>query len=156
MTTSRESIVILMAEDDEDYYLLAKEAFKQFRLLNELRRVEDGEEVMDYLLRRGKYENPEDSPRPGLILLDLNMPKKTGLEALKEFKSNSDLAQIPVVMLTISRDKKDILRSYTLGANSFVTKPLAFNQLVEALSVFKQYWFEIVELPERPPLDFLK
>lgn len=147
MVREKKPVLILMAEDDEDYYLLTKEALERLRVINEFRRVEDGEELMDYLLHRGKYQNPKDAPRPGLIFLDLNMPKKNGLEALAEIKSNPALRQIPVIMLTISRDKKDISASYNLGANSFVTKPLGFNQLLEALSVFDEYWFEIVELP---------
>ncbi|OGW91918.1 MAG: two-component system response regulator [Omnitrophica bacterium RIFCSPHIGHO2_02_FULL_63_14] len=140
---------ILMAEDDEDYFLVAEEAFKQFNLPNPLKHVTDGEELMDYLLRRGRYRQPADSPRPGVIFLDLNMPRKTGLEALKEIKANPELCHIPVVMLTISKDEKDIETSYDLGAASFITKPLTFHGLVEVLKVFKQYWFEIVELPRK-------
>jgi|SRR3989338_2778018 len=147
MASERKPVLILMAEDDEDYYLLTKEALQKLRVINKFHRVEDGEELMDYLLRRGKYQNAADSPRPGLIFLDLNMPKKNGLEALAEIKSNPTLRQIPVIMLTISRDKKDISASYSLGANSFVTKPLGFKELIEALSVFDEYWFEIVQLP---------
>ncbi|MBI4549403.1 MAG: response regulator [Candidatus Omnitrophica bacterium] len=144
---SRKPIVILMAEDDEDYFFFTQEAIKQFHLLNELRRVADGEELMDNLLHRGKYENAEDAPRPGLIFLDINMPRKTGLEALQEIKAHPALRQIPVVMLTISKDKKDIEKCYQYGANSFVTKPLGFEELVGALKVIKDYWFQIVELP---------
>jgi CheY-like chemotaxis protein len=144
---AKKPVLILMAEDDEDYFELAKEAFQQFRLANEIRRVEDGEELMDYLLHRGRFENPADAPRPGLIFLDINMPRKNGLEALKEIKAHPKLCEIPVIMLTVSRDKKDVYLSYSLGANSFITKPFAFKHLVEALSVFKRYWLEIVELP---------
>jgi CheY-like chemotaxis protein len=143
----RKPIVILMAEDDEDYFFFTQEAIKQFHLLNDLRRVADGEELMDYLLHRGKYNNPAEAPRPGLIFLDINMPRKTGLEALREIKSDPSLRQIPVVMLTISKDKIDIEKCYQYGANSFVTKPLGFDELVGTLKVIKDYWFQIVELP---------
>lgn len=145
--TERKQISILMAEDDDDYYLLAEEAFRDFRVLNKLNRVSDGEELMEYLLHQGKYQKKEDFPRPGLILLDLNMPKKNGHAALREIRQHPELCRIPIIILTISRDKKDIQQSYALGANSFMTKPLNFNQLVETLKVFNQYWFEIVEIP---------
>ncbi len=139
--------IILMAEDDDDFYTLFKEAFKQLDSAGEIRRVEDGEALMDYLLRRGEYQNPDLSPAPGIIFLDLNMPKKNGLEALREIRSNPALRSIPVVMLTVSNNKSDVLLSYKLGVNSFVTKPYEFNRLVEVLKVFQQYWFETVELP---------
>ena len=147
MAEVKKPVMILIAEDDDDYYELSKEALEQSHLINPVRRVVDGEELMDYLLHRGKYANPEDAPKPGLIFLDLNMPRKNGLEALKEIKTYPELCKIPVVMLTVSKDPKDISRSYALGANSFITKPFDFNKLVEVLRVFKQYWFEIVILP---------
>ena len=147
MVELKKPVVILIAEDDDDYYALFKEALEQFHLINSVRRVADGEELMDYLLHCGKFKNGADAPKPGLIFLDINMPKKSGLEALKEVKTYPELCRIPVVMLTISRDQKDISRSYALGACSFITKPLGFHQLVEALRVFQQYWFEIVTLP---------
>ena len=146
MTESKKPVMILIAEDDDDYYALSKEALERFHLVNPVRRVVDGEELMDYLLHCGKFKNGADAPKPGLIFLDINMPKKSGLEALKEIKTYPELCRIPVVMLTISRDQKDISRSYALGASSFITKPLNFDRLVEVLRVFKQYWFEIVTL----------
>jgi CheY-like chemotaxis protein len=145
------SIVILMADDDADDRLLAKDALTECRLANDLHFVEDGEELLDYLLRRGKYAALADSPRPGLILLDLNMPKKDGREALKEIRANPDLRKIPVVVLTTSRADTDISRIYELGANSFISKPVSFDSLVEVMKILGRYWFEIVELPVKKP-----
>jgi CheY-like chemotaxis protein len=141
------SITILMADDDPDDRLLVKNAFKESRLANSMRFVEDGEELMDYLHSRGQYTDRLTSPRPGLILLDLNMPRKDGREALKEIKDDPGLREIPVVVLTTSQDEEDILRSYNLGANSYITKPVTFEGLVEVMKVLGRYWFEIVELP---------
>jgi CheY-like chemotaxis protein len=140
-------VTILMADDDDDDCLLAREALAESRLANELYFVKDGEELMDYLYRRGKYVLESDSPRPGLILLDLNMPKKDGREALTLIKSDPNLRQIPVVVLTTSKAEEDIYRSYDLGANSFITKPVTFASLVEVIKTIGKYWFEIVELP---------
>jgi CheY-like chemotaxis protein len=145
------SIVILMADDDADDRLLAKDALAECRLANELHFVENGEELLDYLHRRGKYTNLANSPRPGLILLDLNMPKKDGRESLKEIKDDPRLRTIPVVVLTTSRADTDISRIYELGANSFITKPVSFDSLVEVMKILGRYWFEIVELPARKP-----
>jgi len=145
------SIVILMADDDADDRLLAKDALAECRLANELHFVENGEELLDYLHRRGKYANLANAPRPGLILLDLNMPKKDGRESLKEIKDDPRLRTIPVVVLTTSRADTDISRIYELGANSFITKPVSFDSLVEVMKILGQYWFEIVELPSRKP-----
>ena len=141
------SIVILMADDDADDRLLAKDALTECRLANDLHFVEDGEELLDYLQRRGKYTALADSPRPGLILLDLNMPKKDGREALKEIRANPDLRKIPVVVLTTSKADTDIGKIYELGANSFISKPVSFDSLVDVMKILGRYWFEIVELP---------
>lgn len=127
--------------------MLAREALTESRLANELYLVRDGEELMDYLYQRSQYADPSSSPRPGLILLDLNMPRKDGREALREIKSDSNLRQIPVVVLTTSKAEEDIYRSYDLGANSFITKPVTFASLVEVIKTIGKYWFEIVELP---------
>jgi CheY-like chemotaxis protein len=142
-------IVILLAEDDDDDLQMTVDALQENRLGNDLRVTRDGEELMDYLLRRGRYAEPNDAPTPGLILLDLNMPKKDGREALAEIKSNSALRKIPVIVLTTSKAEEDIFRSYDLGVNSFITKPVTFAGLTEAIKVLSQYWFEIVELPAR-------
>ena len=145
MTQLGQPIIILMADDDADDRMLTKEALEESRVLNELHFVEDGEELMDFLKNRGKYS---DAPRPGLILLDLNMPRKDGREALKEIKADSELRRIPVVVMTTSKAEEDIFRSYDLGASSFITKPVTFDRLVELMRTLGQYWVEFVELPE--------
>ena len=141
-------IMILMADDDADDRMLTKDALEESRVLNELRFVEDGEELMDYLNQRGKYADPKDAPRPGLILLDLNMPRKDGREALKEIKEDPNLRRIPVVIMTTSKAEEDVFRSYDLGASSFITKPVTFDRLVELMKAMGQYWVEFVELPD--------
>jgi CheY-like chemotaxis protein len=141
-------ITILLADDDADDRMLAREALAESRLANDLRFVEDGEELIEYLMRRGRYADPQSSPRPGLILLDLNMPRKDGREALREIKSDPSLRQIPVVVLTTSKAEEDIYRTYDLGVNSFVTKPVTFEGLVAVMRTLGRYWFEIVELPD--------
>jgi CheY-like chemotaxis protein len=146
-TRTGNPITILMAEDDPEDRMITQDGFEESKLANDLRFVEDGEELMDYLYRRGKYSDPELSPRPGLILLDLNMPRKDGREALAEIKADPKLRSIPVIVLTVSKAEEDILRSYDTGANSYITKPVTFGGLVEALKALSIYWFEIVELP---------
>ena len=157
MTTTSKSIVILMADDDADDRLLAKDALAECKLPGELHFVEDGEQLLDYLHRRGKYaqapgpdpnSGPHASaPRPGLILLDLNMPKKDGREALREIKSHPELRKIPVVVLTTSKADIDIAQIYDIGANSFITKPVTFDSLVKVMRILGDYWCDIVELP---------
>jgi len=150
LTKPNKPFVILMAEDDHDYYLIIKDAIEKLALAVDLRYVEDGEELMHYLLRQAKYENPGTSPRPDIIFLDLNMPKKTGVEALREIKSNHTLRQIPIIILTISQDAMDVSMCYRLGANSFITKPLGFEPLLDVLKVLSSYWFKTVLLPPNP------
>lgn len=147
MKGRRHPVTILMADDDPDDCMLAKEALAESRLANDLRFVSNGEELLDYLHHRGKYAQLSSSPRPGLILLDLNMPKKDGREALKEIKADPNLRYIPIVVLTTSKAEEDIHRSYDLGANSFIVKPVTFSSLVEVMKTLRKYWFEIVELP---------
>ncbi len=141
------TITILMADDDEDDCMLIREALVESRVACELHVVTDGEELTDYLYHRGKYANPASFPRPDLILLDLNMPKKDGREALREIKADAQLKQIPVVVLTTSSAEEEINHTYNLGANSFIVKPLTFAALVEVMKTIGKYWFEIVELP---------
>jgi CheY-like chemotaxis protein len=141
------SVLILIADDDEDDRMFTKEAFEENYLLNEIRFVNDGVELIDYLKRRDKYTNPADSPRPGIILLDLNMPKMDGREALKEIKSDPLLRSIPVVVLTTSKAEQDVLQTYDLGVNCFITKPVAFSDFIEVTRMLGHYWFDIVQLP---------
>ena len=151
MESNRKSVTILMADDDPDDRLMAKEAFEESRLSNELYLVEDGVELMDFLHRRGKYSDPLKSPRPGIILLDLNMPRKDGREALEEIKADTQLRRIPVVVLTTSKAEEDILRSYELGVSAFITKPVTFEGLISVIKSIGKYYVEIVELPPPPP-----
>lgn len=149
---SNENPTILIADDDDEIRMLVAEALAENPLPKELRFVQDGEELMDYLHRRGKYNGNKTFPQPGLILLDLNMPKKDGREALEEIKNNPDLRHISVVVLTTSKVEDDIYNTYKLGANSFIIKPRTYQDLRRVMSNLMQYWFETVELP--PALRF--
>ncbi|BBC22327.1 response regulator [Pseudanabaena sp. ABRG5-3] len=149
MTKKGKAVTILVAEDDEDDRMLMQDALEENRLANDLHFVCDGEELMDYLLHRGQYSDPKAAPRPSLILLDLNMPRKDGREALKEIKSDPALRQIPVVVLTTSKAEEDILRTYDLGVSSFIAKPVIFESMVQIIKALGKYWFEIVELPDK-------
>jgi two-component system, response regulator len=140
-------VSILMAEDDPDDRLLSQEALEEARLANKLYFVNDGEELMEFLCHEGRYTDPDSAPRPGVILLDLNMPRKDGREALREIKDNPGLRRIPVIVLTTSKAEEDILRSYDLGVSGYVAKPVNLEQLVEVIRTIGKYWFEIVELP---------
>jgi CheY-like chemotaxis protein len=146
MSENRNRGAILIAEDDEEDLLLIREALKECQFNGSIRSVKDGEELMDCLLRRGKYREARP-PRPALILLDLRMPRKDGHEALQEIRSDPELRPIPVVVLTTSRATEDIRRSYALGANSYIVKPDDFEGLVDALRALEKYWFGIVSLP---------
>jgi CheY-like chemotaxis protein len=141
------AITILLADDDEDDRLMTRDALRDARLHNDLRFCIDGVDLLDYLHRRGRWTQPDAAPRPGLILLDLNMPRMDGREALGEIKKDPELRSIPVVVLTTSKAEEDIVRSYDLGVNSFITKPVTFLGLVEVMKVFSRYWMEIVDLP---------
>ena len=142
-----ELVRILLAEDDDDDYFLTCQALKENRLLNEISRVKDGEELMRYLRHGGEFSRGKQAPEPSLILLDLNMPKMDGREALREIKADPVLHHIPVVVLTTSRAEEDVVRSYEFGVNSFITKPLTFQGLVDAMKALGRYWFEVVALP---------
>lgn len=141
--------IILMAEDDPDDRLLAKDAVAESNIEADLHFVENGEELLDYLWHRGKFNDLSLSPRPGLIILDLNMPRKDGKEVLRDIKNDPDLRRIPVVVLSTSRADTDVGTIYELGANSFISKPVKFNALVKLIKTVGEYWFRIVELP--PP-----
>ncbi|HMH83359.1 MAG TPA: response regulator [Gemmatimonadales bacterium] len=144
-------ITILVCDDDEDDRMLTKQALEGAHISNSLRFVGDGEQLLDYLYQRGEYGGETGkAPRPGLILLDLNMPKMDGREALKVIKGDKTLNDIPIVVLTTSGLDQDVIRSYQLGVNSFITKPVTFAGLVEAMNVLGRYWLQIVELP--PPV----
>ncbi len=147
MSANGNVITILMADDDEDDRMFAMDALNEARLANKVDFVEDGEELMEYLHRRGKYSKMKENPLPGLILLDLNMPRKDGREALKEIKADPQLRRIPIVVLTTSKAQEDIFRTYDLGVSSFITKPVSFEGLVDIMKALGKYWFEIVSLP---------
>lgn len=139
-------ITILLADDDADDRMLAEDALRESRLANRLYMVVDGEEVLEFLRREGRHAGSQ-APRPGVILLDLNMPRKDGREVLRELKSDPDLRQIPVIVLTTSKDEADIFLSYDQGVNSYITKPVTFAGLVEVMNALGRYWFQLVELP---------
>lgn len=143
-------ITILMAEDEASDRQLTAEALKDAHLLNELRFVEDGEQLMDYLYARGKFAPPAQTPRPGLILLDLNMPRKDGRTVLKELKADPELRDIPIAVLTASKSDEDVYRSYDLGVTSYIVKPVTFEALVDTLQTLERYFFQIVDLPKPP------
>lgn len=147
MKNESKDIVILMADDDLDDQLLAKEALVAAKLTNAINFVNDGVDLLDYLYQRGKYSKPDSAPRPGLILMDLNMPRMDGREALGIIKEDKELKTIPVVVLTTSNAEEDILRTYDLGVNSFISKPVSFEKLTETMQGLAQYWFSIVKLP---------
>jgi CheY-like chemotaxis protein len=144
---NKTSSIILIADDDADDRLLIKEAFEESEWKNPLHFVQDGVELLDYLFRRDKFSDLAGEPLPDLILLDLNMPRKNGIEALEEIKSEERLKSIPIIVFTTSKAEEDILRSYNLGVNSFITKPVSFDLLVELTKSLAKYWFEIVKLP---------
>jgi chemotaxis family two-component system response regulator Rcp1 len=137
-------IEILLVEDNPGDVDLAKAALEDGKVRNVLNTVGDGEEAMNFLRRRGKHK---DAPRPDLVLLDLNLPKKDGREVLAEIKADPDLKRIPVVILTISKDEEDVLKSYNLHANCFITKPLDLNQFVKVVKSIEDFWLTIVMLP---------
>lgn len=146
-TTNR--MTIIMADDDPDDRMLVKDAMEESKLLNQLLFVEDGVALLEYLERKGKYGDINQYPAPGVILLDLNMPRMDGREALQKIKDNPNLRHIPVIVLTTSKAEEDIFRTYDLGVNSFITKPVTFEELVKVMRSLGKYWFEIVELPKK-------
>jgi CheY-like chemotaxis protein len=150
MTLAGTVAPILIADDDGDDKMMVEKALRENRVANPLVTVADGEELLQYLRRQGRYQN---AARPCFVLLDLNMPKVDGREALKVIKSDPDLKKIPIVILTTSQAEEDILKGYNLGANSYITKPVTFEGLVKVMNSLKNYWLEIVELPDEDPLE---
>jgi len=147
VSNERRPVTILIADDDPDDCLLIREAFEEGPLSGDLQFSQDGEDLLARLRNSGGYEDRGRYPRPGLVLLDLNMPKKDGREVLAEIKGDPELRALPVVVLTTSREEEDIIRSYRLGANSFITKPGTFSELAEAVEALGTYWLKVVELP---------
>jgi CheY-like chemotaxis protein len=141
--------VILLAEDDRGDQELTRRALEAGKIRNDLRIVENGEEALAYLFRRGKYKDPVSSPRPDLLLLDLNLPRVDGREVLERVRADGKLRRMAVVVLTTSRQEEDILRSYELGCNSFITKPVAMDQFIRFIQAVEEYWFQIVVLPPK-------
>jgi CheY-like chemotaxis protein len=139
--------IVLVADDDDDDRMFTKEAFDENFVQHEMYFVKDGVELLDYLKRRNQFADPAISPRPSIILLDLNMPKMDGKEALKEIKTDPQLRSIPIVMLTTSRSEQDIVKTYDLGVNCFITKPVSFTAFVEVTRTLGHYWFNVVKLP---------
>ena len=148
MNPNPETITILIADDDADDRLMAQEALAECRLANHLEFVEDGVELLNYLRCKGRWAANGPAQRPGLIILDLNMPKMDGREALREIKADPSLRRIPVVVMTTSKAEEDIYRTNDLGVNSFITKPVTFEGLVSVMRAMGRYWIEIVELPD--------
>jgi len=146
-TKNATPITILMADDDADDRQLTREALEDARLINDIRFVENGEELLEYLRRQGKWAAPADAPRPGLILLDLNMPRKDGRTVLKEIKQDPDFRTIPVVILTTSKSDEDVYRSYDLGVNSYIVKPVDFVKFVEEVAKAGCYWVLLNRIP---------
>ncbi|MBF0195341.1 MAG: response regulator [Magnetococcales bacterium] len=144
---TRKPVVILMADDDEDDVVLTRDALQEARVINEFHSVPDGEKLLQFLRHENDYANRKDLPLPGLILLDLNMPKMDGRTVLKIIKNDPDLRTIPVVVLTTSDAEEDIIRSYSLGVNSYIRKPVIFSAMVDLMKTLGTYWLEIVELP---------
>ena len=143
------SATILLVEDDRGNQELTRRALDEGKIRNDLRIVEDGEEALAYLFRRGKYKDPATSPKPDLLLLDLNLPRVDGREVLEQIRADSKLRRMAVVVLTTSRQEEDILRSYELGCNSFITKPVDVKQFIQVIQALERYWFQIVVLPPK-------
>jgi len=145
----KNQIEILIADDDEEDRMLIIDALHESKLKNKVNEVENGELLMDYLHNKGKYADVKKYPTPGIILLDLNMPKKDGREALKEIKSDKKLKHIPIIILTTSKAEEDILKTYDLGVSSYITKPVTFSAMVDVMKTLNKYWLEIVVLPDK-------
>jgi len=141
------NVLFLLAEDDDDDYLITLDALSELGLEKNVKRVKDGDELMKYLLHQPPFEQEDDSPTPDMIFLDLNMPRKDGREALKEIKSNSELKKIPIIILTTSNSPDDIASTYEYGANSYIQKPDSYDRFIEIFRIINDYWLDIVKLP---------
>ena len=140
-------VKILLVEDNVQDIEITQRAFAKGRVRNELTVVRDGEEAIEYLYHRGKYQDPATSPRPGMILLDLNLPKVGGLEVLQQIKKDDQLKQIPVIVLTVSQREEDVVRSYDLGVNTYIQKPVEFDNFMRVVNAVQEYWILIATLP---------
>jgi CheY-like chemotaxis protein len=152
--STQKAFVVLMADDDLDDIKLVSDALKECTCDVDFRYVEDGEEAMDYLLGLGRYRDRDLSPRPSLILLDLNMPKKDGIQTLQEIRNCPEIRTIPVVVLTTSRDRDLMLRIYRLGGSAFITKPTVYGDMIKAMDRLCLYWFKTVSLPDQEPCQY--
>jgi two-component system, chemotaxis family, response regulator Rcp1 len=145
MQASSRQIEVLLVEDSPADVLITREALNEARLINTIHAVEDGVEALEFLRRQGRYAG---APRPDLILLDLNLPRKNGIEVLAEIKADPELKSIPVVVLTTSRAEEDVWKSYDLHANCYVVKPVGFDNFAQAVQSIRQFWFCVVTLPQ--------
>ncbi len=144
---NNKTFIVLMAEDNQHDIVATKRAWKENNIANPLYIVRDGEECLDYLHQRGKYGEPDAAPRPGILLLDIKMPKKDGLAVLKHIREDQKLHRLPVIILTTSKAEEDRLKSYDLGANAYIVKPVGFQNLAGAVRTINLFW-ELVDLPE--------
>lgn len=140
-------VTILLVEDNVQDIEITRRAFAKGRVSNDLMVVRDGEEALDYLFRRDKYRDPSSSPRPGMILLDLNLPKVGGLDVLQQIKNDESLRTIPVIVLTVSEREQDVVRSYDLGVNTYIQKPVEFDNFLRVITTIQDYWISIATLP---------
>ena len=144
---TKEPFLVLMAEDDEHDIVATRRAWKKHHIVNPLYVVYDGEECLDFLYHRGKYKDRDTMPHPGILLLDIKMPKMDGLAVLKYIRNDGHLRRLPVIILTTSKDDEDRVKSYNLGANAYIVKPVGFENFSEAVRTISLFW-ELVELPE--------
>jgi CheY-like chemotaxis protein len=147
MKMGKEPFVVLMAEDDEHDIVATKRAWKKHHVANPLYIVNDGEACLDYLYGKGKYGEPGAAPRPGIVLLDIKMPKLDGLSVLKQIRGDKALRRLPVIILTTSKAEEDRFRSYDLGANAYIVKPVGFDNFSQAVRTINLFW-QLVELPD--------
>jgi len=143
---NKDPFVILMAEDDEHDIVATKRAWKKHRIANPLYIVNDGEECLDFLHQRGKYSEPGAAPRPGIVMLDIKMPKMDGLAVLKQIREDDEMRHLPVIILTTSKAEEDRIRGYDLGVNAYIVKPVGFDSFSEAVNTISLFW-QLVELP---------